>query len=181
MQLIERLLKEWSHLPQRQLPDGTRLVAHVPHVGPEAYLHTSFAPLMEEDTRKLRVELLLPESYLRFLRQFNGFSFFQGSLSLFGVRRNFSRKGDDARQPFDLVENNTLHRPPWLPNDRVVIGADGIVGDVLVISREGKVSKRSRADGATHGEWTSLESFLASEIPIIEKFWDHTGRFRPGS
>src|SRR5271154_5424507 len=80
------------------LPNGVRLIGHVPHVGSEAFLHEIYPPLAECEIAELEESIgrHLPAALWSLYRVANGMHLFSGALSLSGLRRSFARSGDDA-------------------------------------------------------------------------------------
>ena len=103
---IERVAKKlevYTNLGLKVLSDGTKLIGHVPHVAPGAWLHKIFGKTSEKELLSVETFLLgeIPETYASLLLQMNGLNIFSETLSLFGVRRNYDRS--DPWQPFDIL------------------------------------------------------------------------------
>jgi hypothetical protein len=70
---FEEILKKinaWSHLGERTVVNGARLIGHIPDSGSEAYLHVTYAPLPVEKIVQIEqdIGIKLPETYKEFLR-----------------------------------------------------------------------------------------------------------------
>lgn len=89
----------------RTLSNGVRLVGHIPHFAPEAYLHVLFPPL--EDGQISLIEQQVGRKFHADLKAFygrsNGLTLFAYSLDFVGLRTSYVRTGDEAWQPFSIV------------------------------------------------------------------------------
>lgn len=114
-ELIKRL-REINDAGTRQLANGAWLIGKLPPRRDgrfaEAYLHEIYAGLTGGELGELEdlVEQKLPEQLRTFYRQANGLSLFCDSISIRGLRRDYSRDGL-ARQPVSLEYGNTIERP----------------------------------------------------------------------
>src|SRR5262245_35891125 len=119
------LLEASSDLGVRVLDNGTRLIGHVPHVAPEAWLHIIFAPLSLTQVAQVEHEIAtsLPEPFGDFLRRSNGLSLFSDSLSIHGLRSSYARSGDAVWQPFSIVTPNVPERPRSAGPSLVFVGS----------------------------------------------------------
>lgn len=102
----------------KQVPNGTLLIGKLPPLsngsGAHAYLHVLYAPLTIEQIETLEEKIArpVPEDLRRLLQHFNGLSLFSGSLSIGGLRFNYSRKiSDEERQPVSLEYGNVIEKP----------------------------------------------------------------------
>ena len=109
---VHQLMESYDYLGRRVLPDGTRLIGHVPHVAPEAYLHVIFPRLSTEQVAEIgnRTGIPVPVVLASFLERVNGLRLFS-KLFIDGLRRSYSRSGDDAWQPFAMETPNVDERP----------------------------------------------------------------------
>ena len=168
-------------LGARTTASGTRLVGHVPHVAPEAYLHIVFPPL--DGVRLSALEQAIgrpvPPAYRRLLSITNGLDLFSSSLSIYGHRTSYARAGDAARQPFSAVVPNTAERPPGIPNDAVVVGGYGRDGSQIYVL-DGAVYRCDRDNGAPLNMWPDLFSMLVTEARRLATHFDASGRLTTG-
>src|SRR5205823_4209427 len=74
----------------------TRLIGHVPHVAPEAWLHAIFPGLTAQQVDQISnyLGVPVPAVFSLFLQRCNGLRLFS-KISIDGLRRNYSRTGDD--------------------------------------------------------------------------------------
>ena len=79
---IIELLEGYKNLGHRELDNGTRLIGHVPHVVPEAWLHYIDPPLTRNDLIYLekQVAIRLSQNFRDFLRASNGLNIFSDTL-----------------------------------------------------------------------------------------------------
>jgi hypothetical protein len=172
-------LEEARSFGYRELADGTRLFGRVPHVAAEAWFHAVFPGLNEEQLQELKGKLAcaIPAQLEQFLRSANGLSLFSGSLSLYGLRRDYRRDVDNVWQPFDLVTPNVDERPKSLSEHWLIVGgyrADG--SRLYVTSQEPQVYRRQSGGHGTLNQWHSFESFLESEVIRLRSQFDPVGR-----
>lgn len=167
-------------LGERRLENGTQLIGHIPHRGPQAYFHTVFPPLSSEGMEKIEqtIGTSLPEQYKEFLTHTNGLHLFGGEFSLDGLRRNYVRIGDEAVQPFDLHLTNTFERPKDAANDWVFIGGYRLDGSNLYIDKlTGKVYRSERRKATNRlNEWPDFWTMLVSEMERLAALFDERGR-----
>lgn len=152
-------------------------IRHSPEVAPRAYLHVIFDGLLANEIASLESSLgeNIPTDFRAFLQHCNGAIFFLGALSLYGFRKNMSRD-PGRRQPFDLVEMNTLERPSWLPINGLIIGSYNFDGSYICASiASAKIERRERGAGRILNIWPDLDSFLASEVARLNALFSGLG------
>lgn len=179
IELLQPILEKAKRLGIKTLPEGTELLGHVPHVGPDAWLHVLYACLSEADLEELeaRTGRRLPEPYRRLLRETNGLSLFSGALYISGLRRSYERKGDGAWQPFAIEDANVLERPADAKPDYVFIGGYKADGSRLYMSPDRADVFRCERDSAVPlNKWKSLPHFLLSEANRLATHFDESGR-----
>lgn len=99
-----------------QLTDGTKLIGKLkPRADglfSKAYMHSIYSGLSEDSIRDLAnmIGRHLPEPLMDFYRAANGLSLFCGSLSISGLRVDYSRN-PEVRLPVSLEYGNTLELP----------------------------------------------------------------------
>lgn len=176
---ITARLEKWSRLGARQASTGARLIGHVPHIGPEAYLHTVFPGLDEPAINELQVSVrgVIPDHHRAFLQLGNGLSLFL-KLALYGLRTSFDRGGDAARQPFHMKTSNTAERPAGARGEAVFIGGYSYDGSKLyVLPDDERVYHCPRLEAApVWNVWPNLETFLNAEISRFETLFDERGK-----
>lgn len=99
---------------ERRLETGTRLVCPAPDIAPLAWLHVLFPGLNEGEVASLEVALRcnFPADYRDFLMHTNGIFLFAYRTKIFGIRHGYSRTGDEAWQPHDLIHHNGKYEVP---------------------------------------------------------------------
>lgn len=173
------ILEKAKTLGERVLPNGSRLICHVPHVAPEAWLHAVYAPLLERDIISLEKQIRrpIPPVFKEFLKVANGIQIFSCSMSIDGLRANFARTGDAVWQPFSIVTPNTIERPKDAQESFFFIGGYEWDGSRLYI--DSKTSKVFRSESGTAkpiNEWNNFEEMLVTETIRIALLFDDQGR-----
>jgi|SRR6185369_4004354 len=179
LQKIFPILDRAKPLGARTLPNGTRLIGHVPHVAPEAWLHEIFPPLHAHGIEAIErgIKRALPQDFKTFLEFANGLMLFSCSLSIYGFRTNYSRTGDDAIQPFDIITPNTYERPKDALPSYVFIGGYRSDGSLIYIDSDtSKVFRSARKRSIPLNEWTNLEEMLVTETIRIALLFDDRGK-----
>ncbi len=137
-------------------------IGALPEVGRSAFRHVVFAPLPEDEVerRQRRSPTALPPQVLAYLRAFNGAHFYQGGLSIFGLRAEVSRD-PERRQPFDLIDQNGLLRPANSNAEDVYIGGLDEDGSVVYFrGRAGRVYRRLETSTEPLEQWENFDSML---------------------
>jgi hypothetical protein len=178
---VRKALLSWESLGAATAPNGARLIGHVPHVAPMAYLHTIFPPLSEAEILELEriVGRRIPQEYTSFLRLSNGLKVFM-KLSLDGLRTSFARDVDSARLPFSLETTNVQERPRGSPVEVVFIGSYSYDGSNLWM-RPGdpRVYRCPRREfGPVLNTWHTFDTMLESEVSRLAGLFGPDGRLR---
>ncbi|MGS1079152.1 hypothetical protein [Pseudoxanthomonas beigongshangi] len=137
-------------------------IGAMPEVGRAAFRHVVFAPLPEDEVerRQRRSPTTIPPHALAYLASFNGAHFYQGGLSVFGLRGEVSRD-PDHRQPFDLIDQNGLDRPANSNPEDFYIGALDEDGSVVYFRGwAGRVYRRLETSTEPLEQWENFESML---------------------
>lgn len=145
---------------------------------PLAYLHEIFAPLCEQEIQCLEqlIERQLPQELANFYRCANGLTLFSASLSISGLRKDYSRR-PGTRLPVSLEYGNTKERPSTAPCDHINLGfysyGDGyhvwMTPSGMVYVTAGSLSESIRS-------WHSLWAFLDTEIDrLVAEFHRRAG------
>lgn len=124
--IIETILK-WSPTGEKTLPNGVRLICPTPYIGTDAWLHVIFPALSVEklDELQRKINMSLPTDFREFLLRFNGVMLFSNKLCIWGVRDTMTRTGDNAWQPYDLLDHNhESERPSGSPRNVIFFGTD---------------------------------------------------------
>jgi hypothetical protein len=175
------VLSRWEALGVQAFPDGTRRIGHVPHVAPEAYLHSIPAGLTSSEIDQLEnlIRRTFPFQVREFFLSANGLKAFSNSLGLFGYRQHY-RRGDwseAAAQPFHIDVPNIKAPPKGLDGSSVVVGYYDFDGSIVIVEADGTVL-RCDSDDARQvlTKWTSFQEWLTSEIDRISLLFDPHGR-----
>lgn len=176
---VMNVVRKAECLGTRELTTGVRLVGHVPHVAPEAYLHLVFPPLDSAQIEKIEEALgrSLPQSLAVLLTKANGLDLFSSSLSINGLRHNYSRTGDEAWQPFDIITPNVHERPPEMDSSFVIFGSYDSDGSLLTISEDSlEIFRCDRLTSKLLNRWVSLGTMLVNEVDRLDGLFDKNGR-----
>lgn len=174
-----RIMESYNHLGTKTLEIGTRLIGHVPHVAPEAWLHIIFAPLTLSDIRRIEAEIetSLPDVFSFFLLLCNGLSLFSGNLDIYGLRKSFVRTGDAAWQPFSITTVNTIERPRKAKPSFVFIGGYSNDGSLLYIDKDDlQVYRCKQRSTKPLNQWANFETMLEEEAKRLTLLFDDMGR-----
>jgi len=158
------------------LQDGTALIRKNPPRPDgrfsEGYLHEIYSGLNEVQVGQLEamIGLKLPPDLRNFYAQANGLSLFAGSLSIGGLRRDYSRK-PGLRLPISLEYGNVLDLPAGQTKhsrDQIRIGFFS-AGDgaefAIKLDGQRKIYAFPRYElQPVLFEWRDLESMLLSEV-----------------
>jgi hypothetical protein len=141
---LYEVIKQWERFRKRELADGTIQVGHAKAIGTDAWMHTLFAPLSQEDLQDLEIQLEcnFDESLRSFYSVHNGLKLFGSYFSIYGIPSSFSRTGDYLFQPFDFITHN-LDRPDNYPISTYVVGSvltEDVVFNLLVDVSQGENS-----------------------------------------
>jgi hypothetical protein len=181
-QLIGGLEKQYSGLGVRELENGARLIGHVPHVAPEAYLHSVFPGLDPQGIKRLEsdIEHKLPGSLKTFYAQHNGLDLFAGSLSIFGLRDPFMEgEAGEVGQPFSMATPNVDERPADADDNIVFLGFYDWDGSLLYATPTSpKIFRCSRESAEPLNTWPNLEAALTAEIKRLGELFDKDGAKR---
>jgi hypothetical protein len=176
---VVAILERATPLGVRSLDNGTKLIGHVPHVAPQAWLHVMFSPLNEEQVCNLEQTLQrnIPPDYREFLLSFgNGLCAFSDNLSLYGLQL-ISRSGDNMWQPFPLDTPNFYERPPDASEQAFFIGGYEQDGSLLYLEK-GQVFRCNRNAATPLNKWPSFKEMLVAEVKRISTLFDDEGRLK---
>jgi hypothetical protein len=155
---------------------------NLPWVAPLAYLNVIYKPAPTELLKHGRQLLNLPEPVTDFLAQQNGAILFSGALNVYGVvhpDQLLNRAAPLSLPPYSLFDENRS----WSlsePERFLIIGGYGFDGSRICIDRaSSEIYLFDRHDGelrqSAAAMWSSLDEWLASEIPRIASIFDETG------
>src|SRR6516164_3727297 len=134
---VLEIIDLYKHLGERVLTNGTRLVAPMPQIAPEAWLHAVYGPLSSSGVQRIEKELgcEVPAVFSDYLQRCNGMWLFSGAFSIYGLRSSYERTGDAAWQPFDLSTPNVEERPRGSKTSFFFVGGYSDDGSNLFIDR----------------------------------------------
>lgn len=176
---VIQLIKPFASLGERVLNNGTQLIGSATHIAPEAWLHIVYPPLTLSDVLHLEstVGKTIPPVFCNFLQNCNGLYLFSGRLSIDGLRKSFSRSGDDAWQPFSIFTPNIEERPKHSKPSFFFIGGYGSDGSLLYIDDSDlRVYRCTSKSAKPLSSWPSFEVMLESEALRLRELFDTHGR-----
>jgi hypothetical protein len=177
--LVE-LIEEARKLGYEGKPDGAQLYGHVPHVGPQAWLHERYRGLSpaEMDALVERIQRPIPAQYSWWLSQTNGMTLFSGALDFCGLVRVRSRTIDN-RQPFDLFLEGEVQRRVLGAGPEMFFFATTGAGKgsrFYFDTRSGAVHRCARDSATPLRSWSSIAELVRVESRRLSKLFDETGR-----
>jgi hypothetical protein len=170
-------LLRWREGGIKELTNGTILICNVPHIAPQAWLHRLYNGLDETEISNLEETVKLPYDFISFLRVFNGFHLFSNSISIWGKRKSYERKGENIFQPHDLLDLNQELKGE-IPSSWLVIGSYPWDGSKIAYDLEKDEKKVFRFDAETgeiYNTWESIFERLNIEIERLSAYFDSKG------
>lgn len=163
----------------KEIGNGATLICHVPHVAPQAWLHTIYAGLSEKniDAFEESLKKTLPREYIGLLKYTNGINIFSDSISIWGMRTSNVRRGDEAIQPYDLLSLNQ-ERIGEIPDNWLIFGSYSRDGSIMIFDLSKSDSKvfRCQCDSIKIlQEWPNLMTWLDTEIERLSLSFDKNG------
>lgn len=159
-----------------RLPDGTRLISPSPEIAPNAWRHILFHPISYEEIKAMESSLghSLPEQIKRFLTHYNGASFFNRQICVWGKRRSWERNIEQSWQPFDLVDHNRTNERPIGSPDSVIFFGSANRGDDWVfadMSNPGtdQIGQTTRELFAPIRNWPDFNNWLKTELGRLDE------------
>jgi hypothetical protein len=177
---VRERVRSAADLGHKTLPSGAEVFGHVPELAQEAWLHSLYPGLDDEELDALTdaLDRTVPGVYADWLRLTNGLELFVTTLALYGVSRD-SRRDSQNRQPFDLSIHNVHDRPGDAGDECFFIGGYDWDGSLLYLRGEDEqVYRGTRESVDPLNEWDSLESMLLSEFDRLSEHFDEQGRER---
>ena len=177
---VRTALLKYQHLGMEKSENGTLLIGRAPHVAKQAWLHSIYPTLNDQEVGKLESELNMPipESYKSFLQNgSNGLGVFVGKFSLYGLRKDLGRTIEASRQPYSPDVANIYERPKNAKTSYFFIGGYKWDGSKLYIDTETNLVHFSdRWDATSLYKWNSFEEMLVSEIKRLVQLFDAEGK-----
>ncbi|BBI34338.1 SMI1/KNR4 family protein [Cohnella abietis] len=178
---IEERLSGWEASGTKKIANGAKLICPVPSVAPEAWLHTQFGALNLEQLNDLQnqLDVTIPSVYREFLMWSNGLNLFSFSLRLMGLRFSYSRSGDEARQPFDIIALND-DRPMNAPKEWFYFGSYEWDGTKVFIDLSEGLDTTSvyyceRRTTKILNRWPDFKKWLIDENDRLSALYDYNG------
>lgn len=190
-EIITAKLRSLDDTGSRTLEDGTQLIRKNPPRRDgrfsESYLHEIYPGLREDQICQLEALIgrKLPSDLRTFYEQANGMSLFADSLSIGGLRQDYSR-APGIRLPVSLEYGNVVEEPVGRAEagiDQVRFGFFSDDATELAIGLDGKRTiyalPRYELQPVLF-EWPDLESMLLSEIDrMAALFKERNGAVNP--
>jgi hypothetical protein len=180
LRALVELIEEARDLGYETKPDGARLYGHVPHVGPQAWLHQLYRGLSSAEMDALieRIQRPIPPDYGWWLTQMNGMTLFSGALDFCGLVRVRSRTIDN-RQPFDLFLEGEVQRRVLGAGPEMFFFATTGAGEgsrFYFDTSCGAVHRCARDSATPLGSWSNIAEFVRVESRRLSTLFDETGR-----
>jgi hypothetical protein len=173
-------LLKYEHLGIEKCANGTWLIGQAPHVARQAWLHSIYPTLSDQEVGRLERELNMPipDTYKWFLQNgSNGLNVFVGKFYLYGLRKDLGRTIEASRQPYSPDIANDGERPSNAKQNYFFIGGYKWDGSNLYIDTETNlVHFCDRWDATSLYKWNSFEEMLVSEIKRLIKLFDEQGK-----
>lgn len=176
---IMGVILEAERLGSQQLSTGVRLIGHVPHVAPEAYLHSLYPALDDEQVVSLEQQVgrSLTSELKKFLGRANGVQLFSDAFTIEGLRHSYVRIGPESHQPYSMSTANIPERPRDADPSIVFFGGYEWDGSALGMSPDSPVVYRfERGSTKVLNQWASFSEMLLSEVHRLSKLFDNEGR-----
>jgi len=177
---VLRVIKRAKTFGFRTLSNGTRLYGRVPHVGPEAWLHSVFPPLTSKQMIDVetRIRNKLPLVLRDFLGKTNGLKLFSFTFAIEGLRENYVRQSDAAwQQPYSIETHNTRERLADSQPSFIFFGFYDSDGSLLYMdSTNEKVYRCSARSSKPLNEWPDFWEMLVNEATRLQTLFDDMGR-----
>lgn len=175
---LESTLEAAKNFGHRKVANGAELYGLCPHIAPEAWFHKRYKQLGEQEIEELenKINMRLSTDIHSFYAYSNGLNIYSGTLSIYGKRYSFSRKGDDVWQPFCIITANTIERPDNLSDMQYVMGGYNTDGSLLIGNSASREILRKKPNGRkvlTH--WPDLITLLKDEIARLSIAFDENG------
>lgn len=180
------IMSKWLPKGEKILANGVRLICPTPHIALEAWLHVLYPPLGIEKIEQMENMLgsILPSDFKYFLQKANGLQMFSCCISIWGVRMTMARTGDEAWQPYDLVDHNYVTERPLDSPENVIYFASVDPGGFWCFFEFSKgnyrVGKTDRYNFHPDYYWPDFGSWLIEEVESVETFFNSNGEMKVG-
>lgn len=177
---LKDVLYKWKNISNnsRITEEGSELIMHMEHIAPYAWFHEIHHGLTEEDVELMESTLPLPinEQYKEFLKNINGMSVFNDTLTIYGFLHHHIYE-TALKMPFDLFEMNQI-RIKGTPENWFFIASykkDGSRVFFDASETSGKIYRTKRKEIELLNEWDSFDTWLITEIQRIANLYDLKG------
>lgn len=172
---IQDLLDGWRALGSRRLPDGVELIARVPDVATETWLHAVFPAATAATLQALERAIggPVPVDLRTFYRCLGGLSLFAGLFELRGYRVAGVVPGDGALRPSCVVAlNHELDALGWKQDGAVAFAENRWDMSVYVVGGSGgerTVSRCERGSGRVIETHPDVLACVADRLSRLEQ------------
>lgn len=174
------IVKKWKNNENGsiRLANGTELILQLNTKNKNEWLHELYASLEDDEIKQIKQDspIPLPQSYLDFLKEFNGLQIFNGQLNIYGLYNN-EKIYEKDKAPFDLFDINNI-RVKNTPNEWFFFGSYGYDGTKMMFDtsqQNNKVYRTERYSLEILNEWESFEEWLNSEVERIANHFEENG------
>lgn len=176
---VKKELFKFENLGVEKSENGTTLIGRAPHIAKQAWLHSIYPVLNEQDIVTLESELntQIPNDYKWFLLNCsNGLKIFVSKFYLYGLRKELGRSIESSRQPYGLDISNVDERPDNAKDSYFFIGGYSWDGSQIYIDKETNVVHYcARWDATSLFKWDSFEEMIVSETKRFVKMFHENG------
>jgi hypothetical protein len=177
--IILSTLRKWDNCGTRKLNNGTEVICNVPNVAPQAWLHKIYAELSKDEIVSMQIELKqkLPNDLVEFLSQANGINIFSDSLSVWGNKMSYARTGDEAIQPYDMIDLN-LETKACKSEYQLIIGSYSWDGSIVLYDfskSEKQIFRCEKSEMKVLNVWNDIWDWLEKESLRLSTLFDENG------
>lgn len=166
-------LEEYGYLGETTNDMGTRLIGHVPHVAPKAYINIVYAPLSNSHLLEFegRFERPIPNQYKEFLVHANGLNVFSDALRVMGYVPVERKSGSGVYDyPSNIIVPNVSGRIKGLREEEIVVAWYKVDGSYVLLNEAGKAIRfNAKGDGTRIQEWQDFDAWLCAEIATLNE------------
>lgn len=171
------IINNYSHLGTKITSNGVKLIGHVPHIAPQAWLHKIYPPItqIEIDILESKIGIKINDTLKGFFLKMNGIKLFGDTLAIYGYIEIISRDIENPK-PYSIINLNTIERLPKIDKDILFIGGYDWDGSLLYTNKSEKVFRCSTDNINPLNEWDSFWDMLYSEIVRISTLFSLDGK-----
>jgi hypothetical protein len=179
LSIVLSRLTRWEPLGRRTSKSGATQIGRVPHVAPEAWLHSIFAPITAEEQLSIldRCPTYSGSGLHEVHGEFNGVNLFSGNFFLYGRRSNYFRSPDNVL-PWDLINANQEVRGRLAPGALLVGGSNALSSGIDFVESPNRTitAVENRDWNKVLFEWPNLRDCILSELTRLSVLFDSQGR-----